>query len=131
LRPDVKVSAADLLAVPKGPSPKRACATASRVAIQYTAHWLNGSGCSADVQPDGRCGHGRNFAQPAVAMAAPWCEHRGWHWADQEMDKLRAELGEAAFAAVPYERAKQLVLKLTFDKHYVEFLTLPAYEALA
>ena len=52
-------------------------------------------------------------------------------WADQEMDTLREHIGEAAFAAVPYEKAKKLVLRLTFDKHYVEFLTLPAYEALA
>jgi len=39
-------------------------------------------------------------------------------------------VGAEAFARVPYTKAKDLVLKLTFDKNYTEFLTLPAYEVL-
>ena len=110
------------------------------VAIQYTAHWLNGSGCVPlyNLMEDAATAeisrsqlwqwlhHGASTDQ-----GHPIIEELIASWADQEMDKLRAELGEKAFAAVPYERAKQLVLKLTFDKYYVEFLTLPAYEALA
>ena len=37
-------------------------------------------------------------------------------------------MGAEAFAALPFARAKELVLKLVLDREYVEFLTLPAYD---
>jgi hypothetical protein len=46
------------------------------------------------------------------------------------MQKIRAIVGEAAFAAMPYTRAHTLVLKLVEDSYYEEFLTLPAYAEL-
>jgi malate synthase len=140
LREDVKVSAADLVAVPKGTITEAGVRNSISVAIQYTAHWLNGSG----AVPIFNLMEDAATAEISRSQLWQWLHHGAStveghpiieeliaSWADQEMDKLRTELGEAAFAAVPYARAKQLVLKLTFDKHYVEFLTLPAYEALA
>lgn len=67
----------------------------------------------------------------STAEGHPIIEELIASWADEELDKIRDKVGEAAFAATPYAKAKELVLKLTFDKHYVEFLTLPAYAALA
>jgi malate synthase len=45
LREDVEVSATDLLQVPEGRSPRRACAATLNVGIQYMAAWLGGNGC--------------------------------------------------------------------------------------
>ncbi len=140
LREDVKVSAADLVAVPKGTITEAGVRNSITVAIQYTAHWLNGSGCVPlfNLMEDAAT------AEISRSQLWQWVHHGAStteghpilqelvaSWADQEMDKLREQIGEAAFKAVPYDRAKELVLKLTFDKDYVEFLTLPAYEALA
>jgi malate synthase len=140
LRLDVKVSAADLIAVPSGTITEAGVRNSLSVAMQYTAHWLNGNGCVPinNLMEDAATAeisrsqlwqwlhHGASTAE-----GKPILEETLASWADDELDALRAQLGEEAFAAVPYERAKALVLKLTFDKHYVEFLTLPAYDALA
>ncbi|MDX2095089.1 MAG: malate synthase A [Alphaproteobacteria bacterium] len=140
LRPDVKVEAKDLLTVPKGTITEAGVRNSLSVAIQYTAQWMNGNGCVPlfNLMEDAATAeisrsqlwqwlhHGA-----ATVEGHPIIEELVASWADQELDKLRAELGEAAFAAAPYLRAKELVLKLTFDKNYAEFLTLPAYETLA
>lgn len=140
LREDVKVSAADLIAVPKGTITESGVRNSISVAIQYTAHWLNGSG----AVPIFNLMEDAATAEISRSQLWQWLHHGAStedgkpiieeliaSWADDEMDKLREQLGEKSFAAVPYARAKQLVLKLTFDKNYVEFLTLPAYEVLA
>ncbi len=140
LREDVKVSAADLIAVPKGTITEAGVRNSISVAIQYTAHWLNGSG----AVPIFNLMEDAATAEISRSQLWQWLHHGAStdaghpiveelvaSWADQEMDTLRAQMGEAAFAQVPYDRAKALVLKLTFDNHYAEFLTLPAYEALA
>lgn len=140
LREDVKVSAADLIAVPKGTITEEGVRNSLSVAIQYTAHWLNGNGCVPlfNLMEDAAT------AEISRSQLWQWLHHGAStvdgkpilqetlaSWADDELDKLRAQIGDAAFAATPYMRAKELVLKLTFDKNYIEFLTLPAYEALA
>jgi malate synthase len=50
---------------------------------------------------------------------------------DEELAKLRAQLGEAAFAAGNFERASQLLDSITTAGKFEAFLTLPAYQALA
>jgi hypothetical protein len=52
-------------------------------------------------------------------------------FADEEMRKIEQSVGPDAFRTLPYRRAKELVLNMTFDHAYTEFLTLPAYDALA
>ena len=140
LREDVKVSAADLVAVPTGTITEAGVRNSISVAIQYTAQWLNGNGCVPlfNLMEDAATAEiSRSQLWQWVHHGAstveghPIIEELVASWADQEMDKLREQIGEKAFAAAPYDRAKQLVLKLTFDNNYVEFLTLPAYEALA
>ena len=49
----------------------------------------------------------------------------------EELDRVRRELGEAAWAAGRYEEAAKLFDDITASDHYVEFLTLPGYELLA
>jgi malate synthase len=139
LREDVNVTAADLIKVPQGTITEAGVRNSISVAIQYTAQWLNGNGCVPlfNLMEDAAT------AEISRSQLWQWLHHGAStveghpilqelvaSWADQELDTLRVQLGEAGFAAAPYERAKALVLKLTFDKQYVEFLTLPAYEAL-
>ncbi|MFZ4541765.1 MAG: malate synthase A [Rickettsiales bacterium] len=139
LRDDVNVTAKDLLTVPQGTITEAGVRNSIGVAIQYMAQWLNGMGCVPlfNLMEDAATAeisrsqlwqwlhHGASTTE-----GHPILEELVASWADQEMDKLREQIGEAAFNAVPYDRAKKLVLQLTFDKNYVEFLTLPAYEAL-
>jgi malate synthase len=48
----------------------------------------------------------------------------------EENDKVRAELGEAAYAQARYEDAAQLMIDLVEQPTFEEFLTLPAYERI-
>lgn len=45
-------------------------------------------------------------------------------------EEVRRERGEEAFAAGGWQRAFELMMRLSLDEEYVEFLTLPAYELL-
>lgn len=140
LREDVKVSAADLVAIPKGTITESGVRNSLSVAIQYTAQWLAGNGCVPlfNLMEDAATAeisrsqlwqwlhHGASMED-----GTPIIEELLLAWADEELATIAKTLGEKAFAAAPYSRAKELVMKLTLDKNYVEFLTLPAYEALA
>jgi malate synthase len=140
LRLDVDVTAQDLIAVPQGTITEAGVRNSISVAIQYTAHWLNGNGCvplynlmedaaTAEISRSQLWQWLHHGAQ--MEEGKPIIEELIASWADQELDTLRTEIGDAAFNSVPYMRAKELILKLTFADEYVEFLTLPAYEALA
>ncbi len=140
LRPDVAVTAQDLLAVPKGTITEAGVRNSLSVAIQYTAQWLNGMGCVPlfNLMEDAATAeisrsqlwqwlhHGASMED-----GTPILEELLMSWADDALDSIRASVGEAQFNAVPYAKAKDLVMNLTRDAQYVEFLTLPAYEALA
>jgi malate synthase len=45
----------------------------------------------------------------------------------EELAKLRAELGDAAFEAGNFERAAELLDRITTAEKFETFLTLPAY----
>ena len=47
--------------------------------------------------------------------------------AAEELANLRAELGDEAFAAGHWQQAHDLLLEVSLDEDYVDFLTLPAY----
>ncbi len=50
---------------------------------------------------------------------------------DEELDKIRAVVGEDVFDAGKYDEAHQLFEQVALADDFVEFLTLPAYERLA
>lgn len=139
-REDVKVAAKDLLQMHQGTVTEAGLRNNINVSIQYTANWLAGLGCVP------------LFNMMEDAATAEISRSQLWQWlhhgvntdagqaidepfitrlADEEMVKIKESVGEQAFAAVPYARARQIVLDLTFRKDFVEFLTLPAYDALA
>jgi malate synthase len=48
----------------------------------------------------------------------------------EELPKVKTYLGEAGWNARKYEQGAELFTKITTDDHYVEFLTLPAYDLI-
>lgn len=141
LREDVHVEAADLIAVDSlDARPTYAgLVNAVQVGIRYIEAWLRGLGAVAI------------FNLMEDAATAEISRSQIWQWinagvefengekataeltrkiAADELDALRAELGEEAFAAGNWRQAHDLLLKVALDETYEDFLTLPAYEQL-
>ncbi|MET9366598.1 malate synthase A [Streptomyces griseoflavus] len=141
LREDVDVRAGDLIAVDTlDARPTYAgLVNAVQVGIRYIEAWLRGLGAVAifDLMED--------------AATAEISRSQIWQWinadvvldngervtaelareiAARELADIRAELGEEAFAAGNWQQAHDLLLKVSLDEEYADFLTLPAYEQL-
>jgi malate synthase len=139
-RDDVHVTASDLLDFkPEAPITRGGLANNISVGIQYLGAWLAGNGCvpvynlmedaaTAEISRSqiwqwirsakGRLEDGRKVTADLVREMIP-----------QELAKVRALLGESVWKAGEYEQASQLFERLVIGD-YVEFLTLPAYDAL-
>lgn len=141
LREDVSVQAADLIAVdsldarPTYPG----LVNAVQVGIRYIEAWLRGLGAVAI------------FNLMEDAATAEISRSQIWQWinagvefengeqatpelarkvAAEELAAIRAEIGEEAFAAGHWQQAHDLLLEVSLDEDYADFLTLPAYEQL-
>ncbi len=140
-RPDVEVSAADLLRFePEQPITEAGLRNNISVGIQYLGAWLAGNGCVPV------------FNLMEDAATAEISRSQIWQWIRsdkgvlddgrkvtkalfsallrEELPKVRTTLGEAAWQAGRYEQAADLFERITNDDDYVEFLTLPAYEMI-
>lgn len=139
LREDVDVTASDLLAVPAGDITEAGLRSNVDVSIRYMAAWLGGNGCV----PIHNLMEDAATAEISRAQLWQWVHH-GSLLADgrkvtlelvrqvttEELDKIRAETGVAAFAAGHYERAATLVQELTAKDRFETFLTLTAYREI-
>lgn len=141
LREDVHVEAADLIAIdsldarPTYPG----LVNAVQVGIRYIEAWLRGLGAVAI------------FNLMEDAATAEISRSQIWQWinagvefengehatpelarkvAAEELANIRAEIGEDAFAAGHWQQAHDLLLEVSLDEDYADFLTLPAYEQL-
>jgi len=140
-REDVVVHAADLLAFgPSGPITEAGLRTNIEVAIEYLGAWLSGQGCVP-------IHHLMEDAATAEISRA-----QAWHWVrsirgvlddgrkvtlelvraliPQELERVRNNVGAAAFDAGRYPEAARLFEELTGRDDFAEFLTLPAYERI-
>ena len=138
---DVEVRAVDLLEVPDGPITEAGLRNNVNVSLQYMASWLGGNGCV----PIHNLMEDAATAEIARSQVWQWIRHpRGVlddgrrvtvalfrAVLDEELAKLRAQQGEAAYAAGQFERAAGLLDAITTAEKFEEFLTLPAYQALA
>ncbi|MDA0225194.1 MAG: malate synthase A [Proteobacteria bacterium] len=140
-RPDVTVSAKDLLDFrPETPITEAGLRSNISVGIQYLGAWLAGNGCVPvfDLMED--------------AATAEISRSQIWQWMRsdkgrlddgrkvtrelfrellaEELHKVKTYLGDEAYAAGRYEAGAKLFDRITTDDHYVEFLTLPAYELI-
>ena len=141
-RDDVRVSAADLLAFqPAAPVTEAGLRTNIEVAIQYLGSWLAGQGCVP-------IHHLMEDAATAEISRA-----QVWHWVrnargvlddgrkvtldmvraliPEELERVKNNVGTAAFAAGRYPEAARLFEELTASNEFPDFLTLPAYERIA
>jgi malate synthase len=139
-RPEVSVSAADLLAVSKTPGSITEAGLRSNISVglQYLASWLGGNGAVAI------------FNLMEDAATAEISRSQVWQWlhngirlddgqpvtrglAEQIIAEELASIREAAGAAFDtprYDQAVALFSQVALADDYAEFLTLPAYEAM-
>lgn len=134
-REDVSVSAKDLLTLPTGSITEAGLRNNISVSIQYIASWLKGNGCVPifNLMEDAAT------AEISRSQLWQWVHHKAAtddsqpitlerirQLADEEVAKLHIPVADGAAVA----KAAELLLQLVEDRQFVEFLTLPAYEAL-
>lgn len=137
-RDDVNVTQKDLLEPHPGTITEAGLRLNANVSIQYTAAWLEGNGCV----PINNLMEDAATAEISRAQLWQWAHHDSAKIEDgrpitvesvcvvleEELQKITAEYGEASGS---YAKAKDILAELVRRQDFVEFLTLPAYEALA
>jgi malate synthase len=140
LREDVHVAAADLLKLPSGTITETGMRTNISVGIQYMANWLSGLGCVPlyNLMEDAAT------AEISRSQLWQWVHHPDAALDDgrkvtldlfrtmlkEEMENIRATVGEAAFGRIHYRQAADLFDQITAADTLIEFLTLKAYDHL-
>jgi malate synthase len=136
-RQDVHVSAADLIAIPTGPKTEAGLRQNVAVGIGYVEAWLRGIGCVPlfNLMEDAAT------AEISRAQVWQWVRHHQKlddgraitkelvrEIVREENDKVKAQIGEEAYAKGRYEDAARLMIELVEQPQFYEFLTLPAYD---
>ena len=140
-RPEASVSAEDLttFVVEGGTITEGGVRQNVDVAIQYIASWLRGTGAAAIY----------NLMEDAAT--AEISRSQIWQWvhsgsstaegdritpayvnkiADEETDRLRAELGHDVYDGARFDEARNLFTEVALADDFPDFLTIPAYEIL-
>ncbi|MET9513554.1 malate synthase A [Streptomyces sp. NPDC002994] len=141
LREDVSVAPGELIAIDSldAVPTYEGLVSAVQVGIRYIEAWLRGLGAVAI------------FNLMEDAATAEISRSQIWQWinagvvfengqkatpelarkiAAEELAAIRAEIGDEAFAAGKWQQAHDLLLTVSLDEDYADFLTLPAYEQL-
>ncbi|WP_406465313.1 malate synthase A [Streptomyces sp. NBC_00111] len=141
LREDVSVAAGDLIAIDTLDAKPTydGLQNAVAVGIRYIEAWLRGMGAVAI------------FNLMEDAATAEISRSQIWQWinadvvfengehataelarkvAADELAGIRTEIGDEAFEAGRWQQAHDLLLQVSLDQDYADFLTLPAYEQL-
>jgi malate synthase len=136
-RQDVHVTAADLIKVPEGTKTEAGLRQNVAVGIGYLEAWLRGIGCVPlfNLMEDAAT------AEISRAQVWQWVRH-GQTLNDgrlitrelvreivrEELDKVKAEMGEEAYGQGRHEEAAEILIDLVEQPQFCEFLTLPAYD---
>jgi malate synthase len=142
LRPEVSVSADDLLAADKTPGEKTSTGLKTNVdvGIRYLESWLRGNGAAAI----------HNLMEDAAT--AEISRSQVWQWvqagvklddtgdtvtadlvrgvADQVIAEVHDEVDDETFATGRWKQARTVFEQVALADDFVDFLTLPAYELL-
>jgi malate synthase len=139
-RDDVTITAADLLAVPEGTITEAGLSQNIDVGTQYLAAWLGGNGCvpiynlmedaaTAEISrtqlwqcihhPEARLDDGRPVTRELCQGLF-----------QEQMDKLRNEVGDERFAAGHFEEARAIIEQISYADECKEFMTLVGYDHL-
>ena len=141
-RDDVNFTAKDLLDFrPEAPITEAGLRNNIQVGIQYIGSWLGGNGCvpifnlmedaaTAEISrsqvwqwirsPKGVLDDGRKVTREMVAPLIA-----------DELTKTPGIVGDAVYASGKYVEGAAMFENLVMDDNYEEFLTLPAYRAIA
>ncbi len=139
LRTDVWITAQDLLEVPDGAVTEKGLRHNINVGVLYLEAWLRGKGCVPlyDLMEDAAT------AEISRAQVWQWLRHGAvlddgrpvdadlvQRLLGEEMDRIRAAVGEETFAAGRFDLAASLFEQLVIDPELADFLTLVAYDHL-
>jgi malate synthase len=140
LREDVSVSAEDLIEPCEGTITEAGLRGNIEVAIRYMAAWLSGQGCV----PIHHLMEDAATAEIARAQIWQWIRHPAGQLDDgrdidhalidrfhgEIMASIRDEVGSEVFESGYFKQAGELLAAVTANDEFVEFLTLPAYDAI-
>lgn len=136
---DRGIVAADLIAPCEGPFTEQGLRSNIRVALQYIEAWLGGLGAVAIY------GLMEDAATAEISRASIWqwicngailsngVKMTAEHFIrvlSEEMEVVKAELGDARWAAGRFSEAAELLRSLCLEEEFAEFLTLGAYQRL-
>jgi malate synthase len=134
LRDEVSVGASELLdaASTPGDITEEGLRNDVNVGFQYISFWLGGRGAA------GIDGLMEDAATAEIARAQIWqwirhgkfSRERVVQVLDEEMDAIRAEVGEEVWRKGRPEETRRIFEAVALGEEFVEFLTLPAYELL-
>ncbi len=139
-RADEVITAADLLETCRGESTEDGLRLNIRIAVQYIAAWISGSGCVPIY------GLMEDAATAEISRASIWqwiqngitlsngktvTKELFREILNQEMATLPLEIGPERFQTGNFTRAAEMFSELTTSNELLEFLTLPGYEELA
>jgi malate synthase A len=137
-REDVSVTREDLLRVPEGTRTDAGLRHNVRVGVQYIEAWLRGNGCV----PLYHLMEDAATAEISRAQVWQWLHHhasvdgealdvgRFARVVEEEMQRIRREVGDARFTGGRFPEARELFVRLSTAPKFEEFLTLPAYDLL-
>ena len=140
-REDIRITAKDILQFgPEEPITEGGLRTNVSVGIQYLEAWLNGSG----AVPIFNLMEDAATAEISRAQVWQWIRNQKGVLSDgrkvtrelfheimkSELSKIRTAIGDKRFDSGRYKDAAQLFDSLTTNDEFIEFLTLPGYEAL-
>jgi malate synthase len=139
LREDVHVTQADLLQVPEGTRTDAGLRHNVRVGIQYLEAWLGGNGCvplynlmeDAATAEISRAQVWQWLHHKCTVDGAPFDKDRFARVVEEEMQRIRGEVGDARFTGGRFPEARDLFVRLSTAAKFEDFLTLPAYDLLA
>jgi malate synthase len=139
IREDVKVTAKDLLKVPKGDITEEGLRDNIRVGIQYIESWLSGNGCV----PLYYLMEDAATAEISRAQIWQWIHHKAKlndgreintelfeKWLSEELILIESDIGSESFSNGLFDDASNLFSEMIKKDVFDEFLTLPAYELL-
>ena len=136
---DGEITAADLLAPCEGACTEAGMRNNIRVAVQYLEAWISGIGCVPIY------GLMEDAATAEISRTSIWQWIQSGRQLDsgqtvtvelfrsmlaEEVEQVRAEVGEERFAQGRFNEAAELFESITVADELVDFLTLPGYQRL-
>jgi malate synthase len=139
MRSDVNVTAKDLLEVHTGTRTEEGFRENIRVGVQYMEAWLRGRGAVPiyNMMEDAATAEISRaqiwqFVKNGVTLEGGTKVTPEWfnRIYDEEMLKVKGEVGEAAFNGGRFPEATKLFKQMSLAPDFADFLTLPAYQMI-